>query len=72
VRFAFTADQAGASFECKVDHEAYDACTSPLSRKVTKGKHTFSVRATSATGKTGDAAVYAFKVKVKRHHHHHH
>ncbi len=65
VKFKFTADVAGASFECTLDDKA-DACTSPFSKKVKKGKHTFAVAA-SAAGKTDQTpASFSFKVKRKR------
>jgi endonuclease/exonuclease/phosphatase family metal-dependent hydrolase len=48
--FAFTSDDAGATFECRVDATAFAACSSPSAVAVTTGNHTFEVRATDALG----------------------
>jgi CSLREA domain-containing protein len=58
--------EAGATFRCKLDHDAYKPCTSPFSVKAkTKGgkgkKHTISVQATDQAGNVGKAAVVEFK-----------
>jgi hypothetical protein len=51
--FAFTANESGATFACKLDAGAYAACTSPKAYSaVTVASHTFSVRATDAAGNT--------------------
>jgi hypothetical protein len=51
--FAFTATQAGSTFECKLDAGAYAACTSPKAYSdLGVGAHTFSVRATDPAGNT--------------------
>jgi hypothetical protein len=44
--FAFTSDQAGSSFECRVDTATFAACDSPSSTAtLVPGRHTFEVRA---------------------------
>jgi hypothetical protein len=48
--FKFSSDQAGATFQCKVDKKAFKACTSPFKVKVKNGAHTFTVKAVNAQG----------------------
>ncbi|CAM3195057.1 CARDB domain-containing protein [Nocardioides dubius] len=49
--FTFTADEAGATFECRVDNGAYAGCASPFSTPPTGGgTHTFRVRAIDSAG----------------------
>jgi peptidoglycan/xylan/chitin deacetylase (PgdA/CDA1 family) len=44
--FEFSSDQAGATFECKLDAGAWEACSTPKSYSgLGSGSHTFSVRA---------------------------
>jgi hypothetical protein len=51
--FTFSASEAGASFECSLDGEAYAACTSPRSYiNLSDGSHALQVRATDAAGNT--------------------
>jgi hypothetical protein len=67
VTFEFTASEANATFECSVDGAPFDGCSSPLSFKAKRGKHTFRVRASDAVGNPdATPASYAFKVKRKR------
>ena len=57
---------SGVTFECKVDKGQFASCTSPFTtQKLSKGKHTFQVRATNSGGGVGNAAKAPFKV-VKR------
>lgn len=62
VKFGFSSDVAGATFECKLDKGAYKACKSPKSFTVKPGKHKFSVRAVGPGGT--DATPVSFKFKV--------
>jgi hypothetical protein len=66
---AFTADEQGAHFECRLDAAAYAPCTSPLTlKRLKRGKHVFSVRATDAAGNVGEPATAKFKVIKKKKH----
>ena len=62
VRFAFTAAEAGATFECSADGDAFRACSSPTRVKLRLGKHRFSVRAVDALGNAGPAATTKVRV----------
>jgi hypothetical protein len=51
--FSFTGSDATSGvqeFECRLDSEPYGLCTSPASRIVRNGTHTFDVRARDAAG----------------------
>jgi hypothetical protein len=64
---SFTADEP-ATFNCTLDgQEQFKPCTSPITVKVKKGRHTFQVRATDAAGNVdGSPATDSWKVKKKR------
>ena len=65
--FAFTSSEPGSTFRCKLDDGAEASCSSPFtSKKLRKGKHTFSVIATDAAGNASTAATQSFKVKKKK------
>jgi hypothetical protein len=65
-RFEFASDQAGSSFECRLDGAVLGSCSSPLKIKhLRPGRHRFEVLATNALGKT-DASPAIWEWRVKR------
>jgi hypothetical protein len=57
VRFRFTSDAAAVSFYCRVDGQVWARCGSPFSTSpLTRGQHTFSVRARDTFGQLGPVA----------------
>jgi hypothetical protein len=64
VSLAFTADEDG-SFECSLDGKPFKPCTSPVTRKVRKGRHTWSVRAIDSVG-NADASPDKVRFRIKR------
>ena len=67
VTFRFSADDPNATYECSVDGKPFRDCTSPLRKRVRKGRHSFAVRAVDAAGNVDPrAARTKFKVVPKR------
>jgi hypothetical protein len=64
-RFRFSSNEGGASFECSFDGAAFEPCSSPLKRKVTRRKHQFAVRAIDAAGNV-DQTPAKTRWKVRR------
>jgi hypothetical protein len=67
-RFAFTADEPLATFECRLDKKVFASCESPLrTKKLKRRKHKFLVRAIDTAGNVDPApAKRKWKVKKKR------
>ncbi len=66
VKFKFTSDEAGATFECKVDKKPFKPCSSPKKvKRLDEGKHRFKVRAIDAAGNV-DPTVARDTFKVHR------
>jgi hypothetical protein len=64
--FTGTDTRAISGFQCSLDGEAFRACSSPMTYKVKKGKHTFQVQAIDQAGNVGSPATDTWKVKKKR------
>jgi trypsin len=70
-KFAFTSTEPGSTFQCQLDGgrggRAFTPCTSPITVKVKKGRHTFQVVATDASGNSDSTpASQKWKRKKKR------
>ena len=63
---AFSASEAGSTFECRLDEGDWHACSSPEPVSgMTEGRHTFAVRATDLAGNTDPTpAVRSFAVDL--------
>lgn len=62
--FAWTATEAGLTFQCSAENGSWNACSSPYTYVInTKNnqQHQFSVRGVDAAGNTSAAASYSFK-----------
>ncbi len=67
VTLGFSSPEPGASFECSLDGSGFAACISPLIRTVSKGKHSFQVRALDAAGNRDQTpAIATWKVKKRK------
>jgi hypothetical protein len=62
--FRFGADEAGSSFQCKLDGKPFKACHSPFTaKKLALGAHAFKVRARDESGKLDPTpATYQFRI----------
>jgi hypothetical protein len=66
--FSFVSSEEGATFSCQVDDGPWTACTSPFrSTKLSRGRHTFRVKAVDAAGnETSPAASFTFRIVRRR------
>ncbi|MCW2987459.1 MAG: putative internalin [Solirubrobacterales bacterium] len=66
--FRFGSDEAGASFECRVDKRPFRPCVSPFTaRALGLGRHSFRVRARDDSGQADPSpAAYSFVVLSRR------
>jgi hypothetical protein len=64
--FGFGADEAGSTFQCKLDNAAFAACASPKDYAgLAEGAHTFEVRAMDLAGNSdGSPAAYTWTVDL--------
>jgi hypothetical protein len=66
--FGFSSNEAGSTFQCKLDGKPFKGCRSPFTTKrLNFGKHTFKVRARDKSGKLDPSpASYSFNVIPRR------
>jgi murein DD-endopeptidase MepM/ murein hydrolase activator NlpD len=63
VAFAFASNEPGTTFTCQWDGSPWAPCTSPTTRGLSVGAHTFAVRATDPAGNTDPSpATSAFTI----------
>jgi hypothetical protein len=60
--FAFSANEGGSSFSCRIDTAAFAPCTSPTGYILGDGLHTFAVRATDALGNVGPVTSFSWTI----------
>lgn len=65
VIFRFAADQAGATFLCKIDRSSFRSCPSRVGRRFGLGRHVVKVKALSSAG-LADPTPATFRFLVER------
>lgn len=65
VAFRFAANEAGASFRCRLDRGPFRPCRSPRAYRVRTGAHTVRIYATDAAGNR-DRTPASFSFRVRR------
>jgi hypothetical protein len=53
--FEFSSNVSGAEFRCSIDGDTPETCTSPYTKTLADGSHTFSVRASDGNGAEDDS-----------------
>ncbi len=62
-KFKFSSNEAGSTFQCKLDKKPFKKCRSPKTyKKLKPGKHLFKVRAIDKAGNVGKPAKRKFTV----------
>lgn len=62
-KFKFKSNEAGSTFQCKLDKGKFKTCRSPKTyKKLKPGKHVFKVRATDKAGNVGKVAKRKFTI----------
>lgn len=62
-RFRFVSNEAGSTFQCKLDKKAFARCGSPKDyKKLKPGKHVFKLKATDAAGNVSAVVTRKFTV----------
>jgi len=62
VKFGFTSNESGSTFQCKMDRARFRRCHRPKTYKVKDGRHTFRVRAIDRAANIGKAVKFRFSV----------
>lgn len=63
VRIRFSSSEAGSTFRCKLDRQAYKTCRSPFrTKKLAFGSHSFAVVATDPAGNASAAVKKKFRI----------
>lgn len=62
VRFRFTGTE-GATFQCRLNNRAWQACTSPKAYRLKPGKHRFAVRAVLGQDTDRTPAKWRFRIR---------
>jgi hypothetical protein len=66
--FAFGSSEPGVAFSCQIDDGPWTDCSSPFtSAKLSRGRHTFRVKAVDAAGnETAPPADFTFRIVRRR------
>ncbi|HXF00465.1 MAG TPA: glycosyl hydrolase [Solirubrobacterales bacterium] len=62
--FSFASSEAGSTFVCRYDSNPFATCSSPYTRSLTSGAHTFSVKAIDAPGNESQVVSRSFTIEA--------